>query len=289
MHPAVCPGAVFPLQTLPPFRPVVLPSSSSRSSELDSDDSRPVHSQIRAICDPHHRQLSSRTLGFASRPTRLHLPSSSVRPRLSLATPWLRAISFISHKRSICSDAACSPPQRSVLSTPLEQLSHSMFHSTPTALLLLLAVVLPSLALPAPSMAPSPSASSKPKSFSADLNTTDSGSDYSPPVDMNSTTPQIIAFHTCLNSPSPAGVVNAVTVMPCERANGDEPCRFRYGVNYTIAINYTSYLGAENPKQTLEARDDTVVPSLRYPYSGQSFNACEVSLCFIFSTYDTAY
>lgn len=104
----------------------------------------------------------------------------------------------------------------------------------------------------------------------------------------NFTSPTSVAFTNCnkvvsYNSSGSTtlnisnSTISSVTIMPCERGGSDEPCRFRFGSNYTISVNYTSNLEAVLPRTTLMARDDTVVPSLRYPYSGESFGGCEVS------------
>lgn len=108
------------------------------------------------------------------------------------------------------------------------------------------------------------------------------------PIDTNSTSPVSVPFNDCLipagGTPS-AGVVHSVDIFPCERAGLDEPCRLRYGGNYTLTVNFTTYLNSNSPKHTLLARDDTVVPSLKYPYSGQSFNACEVRFSSLLSLF----
>ncbi|CAD6570218.1 MAG: hypothetical protein CYPHOPRED_003818 [Cyphobasidiales sp. Tagirdzhanova-0007] len=76
-----------------------------------------------------------------------------------------------------------------------------------------------------------------------------------------------------------AGLVSNVDITPCERDSGDEPCRFRFGNDYVISLEYTPLVSADQPRTSLEARDDSVDPSKRYPYSGQSFDACEYTTC----------
>ncbi|GAA5891135.1 hypothetical protein JCM5296_004904 [Sporobolomyces johnsonii] len=91
-----------------------------------------------------------------------------------------------------------------------------------------------------------------------------------------------VAFDTCpvpAGGSSPAGVVRNITVTPCTRSSPSEPCHFHYGHNYTIEIEYTSYLQAEQPRSTLLARDDSTDPSQSYPYSGQTFDACAYTQC----------
>ncbi|KAM0748213.1 hypothetical protein T439DRAFT_292042 [Meredithblackwellia eburnea MCA 4105] len=75
------------------------------------------------------------------------------------------------------------------------------------------------------------------------------------------------------------GEVHSVSIFPCERAEVDEPCRFRFGVNYTISVNFTSFVNTTAPRSTILARDDTVVPTVRYPYSGQTFDGCAYTGC----------
>lgn len=90
------------------------------------------------------------------------------------------------------------------------------------------------------------------------------------------------------------GLVESVDISPCERGASDEPCRFRFGSDYTItsaytealstsssafhAVQYTPLLSSgELPRANLQARDDFVQPSLRYPYSGQAFDGSPLS------------
>jgi len=87
-----------------------------------------------------------------------------------------------------------------------------------------------------------------------------------------------VPFTTC--TPHTDGIVHSVDISPCERGSNSEPCRFRYNHNYTITIQYESMLDSGNQAESsLEARDDSVYPSLFYPYSGQSFSACEYTAC----------
>ena len=99
-----------------------------------------------------------------------------------------------------------------------------------------------------------------------------------------------IGFEPCTEETF--GLVSNVDITPCERGASDEPCRFRFGQDYAITgeyemslagyrghglidiptVEYTPLISADAPKATLEARDDSVQPSKRYPYSGQSFD-----------------
>ncbi|KAL8277684.1 hypothetical protein RQP46_009957 [Phenoliferia psychrophenolica] len=141
----------------------------------------------------------------------------------------------------------------------------------------------------------------------------DSDSDWISPVDSNSTSPVQVPWQACpsdsmflstfndtsnmtMNATSlgyptdgPNGTVNSVSVFPCERASPDEPCRFRFGANYTISVNFTSAISTTRPRSTVLARDDTVVPSLRYPYSGQSFDGCTYTSCPIVANISQVY
>ncbi|GAA5956968.1 hypothetical protein JCM21900_006719 [Sporobolomyces salmonicolor] len=101
-----------------------------------------------------------------------------------------------------------------------------------------------------------------------------------------------VAFDACpapAGGSSPAGVVHNITVTPCTRSSPSEPCHFHYGHNYTIEIEYTSYLQAEQPRSTLLARDDSTDPSQSYPYSGQTFDACAYTQCPVPSSQPSLY
>lgn len=46
-------------------------------------------------------------------------------------------------------------------------------------------------------------------------------------------------------------------------------------------MNFTSTVNSTRPRSTILARDDTQLPSLRYPYSGQTFDGCAYTGCAI--------
>jgi len=89
---------------------------------------------------------------------------------------------------------------------------------------------------------------------------------------------ELVEFSPCPSNTF--GLVESVDITPCERGASDEPCRFRFGSEYTISIEYTPLLSSGDlPRNNLQARDDSVQPSLRYPYSGQAFDVCEYTAC----------
>ncbi|GAA6021632.1 hypothetical protein JCM10207_008091 [Rhodosporidiobolus poonsookiae] len=90
-----------------------------------------------------------------------------------------------------------------------------------------------------------------------------------------------VPFFPCPSaSTSPAlGIVHSVSLSPCFRGEEDEPCRFREGKTVFVQVNYTAFLGSEQPRSGLQARDDAVEPSERYAYSGQAFDACAYTPC----------
>ncbi|KAK9895393.1 hypothetical protein P389DRAFT_172987 [Cystobasidium minutum MCA 4210] len=87
-----------------------------------------------------------------------------------------------------------------------------------------------------------------------------------------------ILFDMCPEDTS--GIVSSVDITPCERKHANEPCKFRFGEEYTITIGYTSLESSgPSPRSSLVARDDTQDPVFEYAYSGQAFDACEYTAC----------
>ncbi|OAV87140.1 hypothetical protein, variant [Puccinia triticina 1-1 BBBD Race 1] len=82
------------------------------------------------------------------------------------------------------------------------------------------------------------------------------------------------------------GEVNAMTITPCQRAAPTDPCTFIRGRNYTIELEFLSYLDAENPRSSIVAGDPKEGP---YAYSGQSFAACKYTNCPIHANVASTY
>ncbi|KAA1079674.1 hypothetical protein PGT21_020507 [Puccinia graminis f. sp. tritici] len=72
------------------------------------------------------------------------------------------------------------------------------------------------------------------------------------------------------------GVVNAMTITPCQRSSANDQCTFIRGRNYTIELDFLSYLDSQNPRSSIVAGDPKEGP---YAYSGQSFAACKYTNC----------
>lgn len=82
------------------------------------------------------------------------------------------------------------------------------------------------------------------------------------------------------------GVVNAMTITPCQRSGPNDACTFVRGRNYTIELEFLSYLDAENPRSSIVAGDPKEGP---YAYSGQSFAACKYTNCPIQANVSSTY
>lgn len=111
-------------------------------------------------------------------------------------------------------------------------------------------------------------------------------------VSFRSAIAEKIDFTVCQETALIEGLAQSVDISPCDRAADDEPCRFRFGHKYKISswflpdqkrtradrtssastVEYTPLTSAEEPRASLEARDDYQDPSLRYAYSGQAFD-----------------
>jgi len=72
------------------------------------------------------------------------------------------------------------------------------------------------------------------------------------------------------------GTVNAMSISPCHRSAPNDACTFIRGRNYTIELEFLSYLDSQNPRSSIVAGDPKQGP---YAYSGQSFAACKYTDC----------
>ncbi|KAI8461032.1 hypothetical protein BY996DRAFT_4574011, partial [Phakopsora pachyrhizi] len=86
-----------------------------------------------------------------------------------------------------------------------------------------------------------------------------------------------VAWAPCQGDFPVKGKVLAFNISPCNQKNDskiNKPCKFSYGFNYTIKIDFTSELDAHQPRSSLIAGDSEEGP---YAYSGQSFEACSIT------------
>ncbi|WWC73305.1 uncharacterized protein I206_107272 [Kwoniella pini CBS 10737] len=78
------------------------------------------------------------------------------------------------------------------------------------------------------------------------------------------------------------GTVTEIKIEPCEGGKGTilDPCHFQAGKNYTITLSYISPEDSISPRANLEVRDKTSSDGLtKFPYPGQSFDACQYTTC----------
>lgn len=114
---------------------------------------------------------------------------------------------------------------------------------------------------------PSHSAAFKVQSYASDKPTT-AASSYNPSNQ--------VTFTNCLAEDYVVyGVVNSMTITPCDRSSSDAPCTFVFRHNYTIELEYETSLDSPHPRSSVVAYDDEG----QYQYSQQSFNGCNYTLC----------